>query len=189
MKIDNHILTIGTYSQELPHLPTAATVTAWKVPTEYIASGYFVNVRIAGTMAEIPACAEADAELLGTLDLPADAAAQMNAAKQERMAAINKSCAKDLAAIAASYPDGEVKSWPQQVAEAAAIALDANAPTPLLTAIATARNIAVTDLAALVRTKAEAYAAASGQMIGRRQFLESTLAAADTPEAVSEVTW
>lgn len=189
MQIDNHTLTIGTHSEELPRLQTAATVTAWKVPTEYVASGYFVAVRVAGAMATIPACAAADMELIGALDLPADPAAQLAAAKQERMEAINTSCAHDLAAIAATYPDGEVKSWPQQVAEAAALALDAGAPTPLLSAIAAARNIAVTDLAGLVRIKAAAYAAASGEMIGRRQFLESALAAAETQEAVSEVTW
>lgn len=189
MQIDNHTLTIGAHSEELPRLSTAATVTVWKVPTEYVASGYFVALRIAGAMATIPACAAADMELIGTLDLPADPGAQLSAAKNERMEAINKSCARDLAAIAATYPDGEVKSWPQQVAEAAAIALDAGAPTPLLTAIAAGRNITAVDLAELVRIKADAYSAISGQMIGRRQFLESTLDAAETQEAVSEVVW
>lgn len=189
MQIDNHTLTIGAHSEELPRLSTAATITVWKVPTEYVASGYFVAIRIAGAMAIIPACAAGDTELLGTLDLPADAGAQLAAAKQERMDAINKSCARELAAIAETYPDGEVKSWPQQVAEAAAIALDETAPTPLLTAIAAARNIPVADLASLVRIKADAYSAISGEMIGRRQFLESTLYAAETQEDVSGVTW
>ena len=189
MKIENHILTIGAHSEELPCLPTPATVTAWKVPTEYIASGYFVTVRVADAMATIPACAAADTELIGTLDLPADPAAQLAAAKAERMDAINQSCAQALASIAAPYPDGEVKSWPQQVAEAAALAIVADAPTPLLTAIAAVRGISVVDLANLVRIKAEVYAAVSGQTIGRRQFLESALDAAETPEAVSAVAW
>ena len=189
MQINNHTLTIGAHSEELPHLPTAATVTAWKVPTEYVASGYFVAVRVAGAVATIPACAAADMELIGTLDLPADPAAQLAAAKVERMEAINQSCAQGLATIAASYPNGEVKSWPQQVAEAAALAIDAGAATPLLTAIAAVRGIPVVDLANLVRIKADAYAAISGRMIGHRQFLESALDAAETREAVSEVAW
>lgn len=189
MQIENHTLTIGTHSEELPRLPTAATVTAWKVPTDYVASGYFVTVRVAGAMPTIPACAAADAELIGTLDLPADPGAQLAAAKAERMEAINQACAQDLAKIAATYPDGEVKSWPQQVAEAAALAIDAGAATPLLTVIAAVRGITVADLANLVRIKADAYSAISGQMIGRRQFLESALDAAETPEAVSEVAW
>lgn len=189
MKIENYSLIIGECQFPLPRLPMPATVTVWRVPAEYQATEIFIDVRVPGAPATIPACAAADALLLGTLELPADADAQLAAAKRERMDAITMACALELEKIAASYPDGEVKSWPQQVAEAAALALDPDAPTPLLTAIAAERGVPAADLAGMVRIKASAYAAVSGRLIGRRQALESALAAAITPEAVAGVAW
>jgi len=71
MQIDNHILTIGNHTEELPRLSRPATVTVWRVPVEYVATGYFVATNRFGEPETIPACAAEDAVLLGRLDLPA----------------------------------------------------------------------------------------------------------------------
>lgn len=71
MQIDNHILTIGNYTEELPRLARPATVTVWQVPTEYVATGYFVATHCSGEPPTIPACKAEDAVLLGRMELPA----------------------------------------------------------------------------------------------------------------------
>jgi hypothetical protein len=189
MQITDHVLTIGDFTEELPKLAKAATVTAYAVPTEYRASGYFVAVTQNGGIPEVPACDSKDASLIGTLELPADEGAQLEAAKAERLSAINTECDKVLAAIKATYPQGEVESWAQQVKEAEALAVDTQAAAPLLSAIATYRGLSVTELAARVSAKAAAYAAVSGSIIGKRQALEDALTTATTPEEVFAVTW
>lgn len=189
MQITDHILTINDYTQELPKLAKPATVTAYQVPTEYRASGYFVAVTPNGDIPEVPACDSKDAALIGTLDLPADEAAQLEQAKAERLALIAAECGKALAAVKTSYPQGEVESWPQQVKEAEAVASDPQATTPLLSAIATYRGLDVAELAARVNAKADAFSQASGTIIGKRQALEDAISVATTPEEVFSLTW
>lgn len=101
------------------------------------------------------------------------------------LAAINDKAASLLRELSAAYPEGEVQSWAQQTREAEALALDADAPVPLLGAIARARALDVGELAARVRTKTAAYTQASGRIIGQRQALEAALMAidADAPDA------
>ena len=189
MKIENHTLILGETLLPLPHLATPATVDVWTVPTDYRADGYFVAVTPAGRPPEIPACAMADTEYLGQLALAPDDDALLDAARQAALARINAACSAALAALAASYPDGEVTSWAQQVREAEALAHDAEADTPLLSAIAGARGLTVAVLAERVQAKAAAYALASGALIGRRQAAEDRIAAAGTLDQVQEVTW
>jgi hypothetical protein len=189
MQITDHVLTINDYTQELPKLAKPATVTAYQVPTEYRASGYFVAVTPNGDIPEVPACDSKDAALIGTLELPADEGAQLDQAKAERLALIATECDKVLATVKTSYPQGEVESWPQQVKEAEALAVDPQAAAPLLSAIATYRGLTVADLAARVSAKASAYAAASGAIIGKRQALEDAISNASTAEDVSLVAW
>lgn len=189
MQIDNHILTIGNHTEELPRLSRTATVTAWQVPTEYSATGYFVATNRLGEPETIPACAAEDAVLLGRLELPAHPEAQLIAAKQDRLTAINGACDAVLSSIVQTYPAGEISSWAQQVKEAEALAADPDTDAPLLTAVAEARGITVSELAGKVIAKAGAYALVAGQIIGKRQALESAIEAAETAEAVSVVTW
>lgn len=189
MQITDHILTINDYTQELPKLAKPATVTAYQVPTEYRASGYFVAVTPNGDIPEVPACDSKDAALIGTLDLPADETAQLDQAKAERLALIAAECDKVLATVKTSYPQGEVESWPQQVKEAEAIAADPQADAPLLNAIATYRGLTVVELAARVSAKADAFSQVSGTIIGKRQALEDAITTATTPEEVFAVTW
>lgn len=189
MEINNHVLTVEEFTQELPRLSKPATVTAYIVPAEYRASGYFVAVTLNGGVPEVPACDSKDAVLVGTLELPADEGAQLDAAKAERLTAINAECDKVLAVIKSAYPQGEVESWPQQAKEAEAFAYNPDTEVPLLGAIATYRGLTVADLAARVSAKASAYAAASGAIIGKRQILEDAISNAYTAEDVSLVAW
>ena len=189
MQIDNHVLTISDFTQELPRLATAATVTVWSVPPEYQPSGYFVAVTPTGSPRDMPACDSKDIVLVGSLELAPDAAAQLAAAKAERLGAINIGCDLALAAITTNYPSSEISTWPQQVKEAEALVIDPQANAHLLPALAAARGITVSDLAARVMAKAMAFAEVSGQVIGRRQALEDALAAATTPGDVSTVRW
>lgn len=98
--------------------------------------------------------------------------------RQGMLAAVNAACDTKLKELAKAYPDGEVKSWPTQVAEAEAMKLGATAVTPLLSAVAAARGVPLDVLAERVLAKASAYAAASGAIIGHRQALEDQLEAA-----------
>lgn len=111
---------------------------------------------------------------------------QSRAAKIEE---INAAAGRALAVLTASYPAGEVSSWGQQMAEAEALALDPSVPAPLLLAIAEARGIALADLAARVRAKRDAYAVASGKIIGQRQALEDAAMAIDmyAPDAFDKL--
>ncbi|HAF92360.1 MAG TPA: hypothetical protein DCG67_11465 [Pseudomonas sp.] len=92
-----------------------------------------------------------------------------------------------MATLSVSYPEREVSSWPQQVKDAEAIQADETATTPLLDALASARGIDRVDLAARVLTKADAYAQASGAIIGARQRIEDLLEAAQDADAVGAI--
>ena len=59
----------------------------------------------------------------------------------------------------------------------------------LETAIAEARSLPVVELASRVLGKMNAYAAASGALIGRRQAAEDLIDVAATPEDVAGIAW
>lgn len=185
--ITDRTLTAGAHTEILPSLPYDTTVDVWAVPTDYRESGIFTAVRLQGLPPELPACDITAAQLLATLLLPADPAAQLGRARTERLAGINADADALLGELAATYPEREIQSWPQQVKEAEALALSPTADAPLLSALAAARGIDRADLAARVLAKASAYAAASGAIIGARQRLEDLLSAADTLDELSAV--
>lgn len=109
--------------------------------------------------------------------------------RSRHLAIINVRAAALLAELSGSYPDGEVQSWAQQTREAEALAINLNAAAPLLTAIATARGVPLATLAERVRAKVQAYAVASGQIIGQRQALEDAVHAVDlsAPDAAAQL--
>lgn len=120
--------------------------------------------------------------------LPA-AAPTPHALRLAKLAAITVASNEALQALTAAYPEREVSSWQQQEREARSLEQDASATAPLLSAIASARGLDVAELAARVREKADAFAVASGAIIGRRQALEDALAAIDlaAPDAASQI--
>lgn len=185
--ITDHVLLIGEHTEPLPHLPQAATVRAWVVPTEYRETGYFVSVQPLGQPVELPACDTTAAQLLVTLELPASAVAQLQFARDERKAAINADADRLITALSAAYPASEVISWDQQVREAAAYAADSTAVTPLLAALSAARGVAIADLVQRVQARALAFSAESGRILGARQRLDDQLGSATTTDEIAAV--
>lgn len=193
MQIENGNLVVevegSTMTVPLPEVATAAKVKAYLVPEAYRPGRLFISVTVPGQPEDVPACSQDLVELLGEGILEASDAAILNAAKAAKLTEINAECQKAVAALAADYPDSEVQSWPQQVKEAAALAADAGAEAPLLTAIATARGLPVAELASRVLDKMNAYAAASGVLIGRRQAAENAIGATASLEDLSAISW
>lgn len=193
MQIENGNLVVevegSTMTVPLPEVATAAKVKAYLVPEAYRPGRLFISVTVPGQPEDVPACSQDLVELLGEDILEASDAAILNAAKAAKLTEINAECQKAGAALAADYPDSEVQSWPQQVKEATALAADAGADAPLLTAIATARGLPVAELASRVLDKMNAYAAASGVLIGRRQAAEDAIGAAASLEDLSAISW
>lgn len=189
MNIENGTLTVNGRPVMLPPVQSDARVRVWSVPLEYRETGLFVAVILSGQPDEIPACSLADTEYLGELAYPAADSHKLEAAKAAKLVELNAGCERALSSLTGSYPPGELQSWPQQVKEAADLAADPQAETPLLSAIATARGLTVVELVERVRLKAEAYAQLSGSAIGRRQALEDLLELAETVEQVEAIAW
>lgn len=109
--------------------------------------------------------------------------------KAEKIAEINGKCQQELFAIVLPYPQQETLTWPNQYAEAQAFTINSTAPTPMLSAIATASGQTVSALAASVLLKAAAYNAMSGAAVGKRQALTAQVQAATTVSGVQAVIW
>ncbi len=88
-------------------------------------------------------------------------------------------------AIAGKYPWFERDTWQDQEAEALAYLADPNAPTPLLTGIATQRGITVAELAQRVIDNARAWRAVAPDLCGQRQAASDQIEAAETEEQVA----
>lgn len=189
MNIENGTLTVNGQTVALPLTQADAIVRIWSVPLEYRENGLFVAVNLPGQPDEIPACAQANAKYLGELNYPAAESHKLEAAKAVKLVELNAGCERALSSLTVSYPPGELQSWPQQVKEADDLTANPEAETPLLSAIATARGLTVTELVGRVLLKAEAYAQLSGSAIGRRQALEDLLALAQTLEEVGAIVW
>lgn len=193
MKIENGSLVVAVQGVEktvpLPTVAADAKVKAWAVPADYRADGLFVAVTEQGQSEEIPACDLSACEFLGELELDAGDDAKLEAVKAAKRLEINDACNAAVASLAASYPEREIQSWPQQVKEAEALAIDTKAPAPLLAAIAKARGLPLGELSSRVLGKMNDYAAASGHLIGRRQAAEDLIDMATSPEDVASIAW
>jgi hypothetical protein len=110
-------------------------------------------------------------------------------AKDMKLAQILARCNATLQPITAGYPESEQKTWDKQETEARQYTASNTAPTPLLSALSAARGVSVPILAARVIAKADAFAGACGQAIGKRQKHEDEVAAATTIAAVDAIIW
>lgn len=108
-------------------------------------------------------------------------------AKAAKLSEINKAANKIMAALVSTYPDREISTFDKQEAEARAYMADPTAPTPLLSALAKARGLSMDELVKRVIAKADAFAAASGYIIGQRQALEDQLDTCKTLEEVQSI--
>ena len=88
------------------------------------------------------------------------------------------------------YGTGQKKEGAAEPVKASSglYAADPTASTPLLSALAEARGISLPDLVERVLAKADAFAVASGSIIGQRQALEDRLDACTTLEEVQGIT-
>jgi len=89
--------------------------------------------------------------------------------REKQLAEINARCEKELQALRVTYPYSEVLTWDKQEAEARA------GGGPLIDALAAARGIDKQELIARIIAKADAYATAVGEILGRRQAEEDAL--------------
>jgi len=90
-------------------------------------------------------------------------------------------------AIAGKYPWFERDTWQDQEYEAVTYLDDNNAPTPLLTGIATQRGITVAELAQRVIANAAAWRAVAPDLCGQRQAASDQIEAAKTVEQVQQL--
>lgn len=104
-----------------------------------------------------------------------------------KLTEINMATDATLKVLTGGYPASELLTFDKQEAEARAYLADNASPTPLLTALAAGRKISLAELASKVLAKADAFAAASGYVIGQRQGLEDLLDAAESIEDVQGI--
>lgn len=114
---------------------------------------------------------------------------QLAEAKAMKLTALAARCDALLRPLKAGYPAGEQQSWDKQETEARAFNANSSASVPLLQALATARGIAVADLAARILSKSDQFATYSGSIIGKRQRYEDLVAASTTIADVDSITW
>ena len=107
--------------------------------------------------------------------------------KADKLSEINAACDGLLNALTATYPDWEISTFDKQESEALAYTADPTASTPLLSALAQARGISLPNLVERVLAKADAFAVASGFIIGQRQALEDRLDVCTTVEEVQSI--
>ena len=82
---------------------------------------------------------------------------------------IRKSYASQIVSITAPYSKEETATWFIQVEEANAYLADNNAETPMLTAMATAREISLLELVTKIKENDTTFRAAIGTLLGRQQ--------------------
>ena len=119
------------------------------------------------------------------LGLPPDEKQQ--AIKAAKLAEINAAADRAMTILTATYPDREIATFDKQEAEARTYAVDPTAPTPLLLALSQARGVELPELVRRVIAKADAFAVASGSIIGQRQALEDRLDACETLEEIEDL--
>ncbi len=120
------------------------------------------------------------------LGLPPEEKSQ--AAKDAKLAEINAAADRAMTLLTATYPEAELLTFDKQESEARAYFADPTVPTPPLSALAQARGVELPERARRGLVKADAFAVASGYIIGQRQALEDRLDVCTTLEEVQGIT-
>lgn len=89
--------------------------------------------------------------------------------KSAAIKTINSTFEEEIAVVKEGYTEDEIKSWPQQVAEAQAYQADQTAATPLLDAILINRGGTKDELVLRIATNATQYAQVLGVALGKKQ--------------------
>lgn len=79
----------------------------------------------------------------------------------------------EIATIKGTYSQSEIDGWDIQKQEAEAYQLDSNAPTPTISAIATASGETVADLVTKIMAKVAAYQSAYGTALGKKRKMQN----------------
>lgn len=90
-------------------------------------------------------------------------------AKVAAITEINRTFEEEISAVKEGYTEDEIKSWPQQVAEAQAYQADQTVSTPLLDAIVSQRGGTKDELVLRIATNATQYAQVFGVALGKKQ--------------------
>ena len=90
-------------------------------------------------------------------------------AKASAITEINRTFEEEISAVKEGYTEDEIKSWPQQVAEAQAYQADQTVSTPLLDAIVSQRGGTKDELVLRIATNATQYAQVFGVALGKKQ--------------------
>ena len=146
-----------------------------------------IRKQFSAMWADVDAYAEAHPDMVTEEQPYAPPVPTLEEAKAAKLSEINTAADAAIAALTATYPDRELATFDKQESEARAYAADATTPAPLLSALAEARGIPLPDLVERVIAKADAFAVASGSVIGRRQALEDRLDASTTLEEVQAI--
>ena len=147
-----------------------------------------VRRQFAELWADVDAYAEAHPEMVTEEQPYVPPVPTLDEVKAAKLSEINAAADRAIATLTATYPDRELATFDKQESEARAYAADATASTPLLSALAQARGIPLDELVRRVLAKADAFAVASGSIIGQRQALEDRLDACTTLEEVQGIT-
>ena len=146
-----------------------------------------VRRQFAELWADVDAYAEAHPEMVTEEQPYVPPVPTLDEVKAAKLSEINAAADRAIATLTATYPDRELATFDKQESEARAYAADATASTPLLSALAQARGIPLDELVRRVLAKADAFAVASGSIIGQRQALEDRLDVSTTVEEVQSI--
>ena len=146
-----------------------------------------VRRQFAELWADVDAYAEAHPEMVTEEQPYVPPVPTLDEVKAAKLSEINAAADRAIATLTATYPDRELATFDKQESEARAYAADVTASTPLLSALAQARGIPLDELVRRVLAKADAFAVASGSIIGQRQALEDRLDVCTTVEEVQSI--
>lgn len=118
---------------------------------------------------------------------PEPVALTLEEAKAYKLQEINMACDTILGQLTNTYPEQETATFYKQEQEARAYVADPSSSTPLLSALAQGRGIPLEELAQRVLAKADAFAVASGSIIGQRQGYEDRIDGATILEEVEAI--
>ena len=146
-----------------------------------------VRRQFAELWADVDAYAEAHPEMVTEEQPYVPPVPTLEEVKAAKLSEINAAADRAIGTLTVTYPDREISTFDKQESEARAYAADATASTPLLSALAQARGIPLDELVRRVLAKADAFAVASGSIIGQRQALEDRLNVCTTVEEVQSI--
>lgn len=126
-------------------------------------------------------------EALVFYDYPLGSLQTSQAAYAAKYQEINNKCQTALEGLTSTYPERELLTFERQEREARALLAGDNSDVAHITVIAQGRGVPVDALARKIVEKADAFALASGALIGQRQKYEDELEALGKEAPVEQI--